>query len=82
MRANLTQEGLRELSDVDRITHRNAMTHFSYEPFPIFGGRSECTVGALRARAADHDVSTRSVAPGMVGAHAALSTDLSVPGNR
>jgi len=46
--------------DVDRMTHLNAMRNFSYDPFSVLGGRDACTVGALRARAADHDVSIRS----------------------
>ena len=36
--------------DVDRITHLNAMKHFSFDPFTTLGGREACTVGALRAR--------------------------------
>ncbi len=36
-------------------------------------------MGALRANAAGHDVAIRSVRPDMVGAHAALATDLYVP---
>jgi hypothetical protein len=62
--------------DVDRITHGNAMTHFSYDPFSVLGGREKCTVGALRANAADHDVSIRSTNAGKVGAHATKATDL------
>ena len=46
--------------DIDRITHLNAMRHFSYDPFSILGGRENCTVGALRANAEGHDVSIRS----------------------
>ena len=42
--------------DIDRITHLNAMRHFSYDPFTSLGGRENCTVGALRAEAAGHDV--------------------------
>jgi hypothetical protein len=65
--------------DVDRITHRNAMKHFSYDPFSILGGREQCTVGALRARAKGHDVSIRSTNASNVGRHAARSVDLAVP---
>jgi predicted TIM-barrel fold metal-dependent hydrolase len=44
--------------DVERITHRNAMRAFSYDPFATTP-REQATVGALRARAAGHDVSIR-----------------------
>jgi predicted TIM-barrel fold metal-dependent hydrolase len=66
--------------DIDRVTHLNAMKHFSYDPFTALGGRESCTVGALRARAAGHDVSIRSTNASRVGKHAARSVDLSVPG--
>jgi hypothetical protein len=39
-------------------------------------------VGALRARAAGHDVSMRSVAADKVGQHATRSVDLATPGVR
>ena len=38
--------------EIDRITHLNAMRAFSFDPF-AHRPREECTVGALRARAAD-----------------------------
>ena len=57
------------------------MKHFSFDPFPPQGGRENCTVGALRARAAGHDVAIRSVRPDMVGQHASRAVDLAVPGN-
>ena len=57
------------------------MKHFSYDPFAAQGGKQNCTVGALRARAKGHDVSTRSVRADKVGQHAVRSVDLSVPGN-
>jgi hypothetical protein len=41
--------------DIDKITHLNAMRHFSYDPFAV-RRREQCTVGALRAQAADVDV--------------------------
>ena len=65
--------------DIDQITHLNAMKHFNYDPFSALGGKENCTVGALRASAVGHDVAIRSVRPDMVGAHAALATDLFVP---
>jgi hypothetical protein len=66
--------------DIDRITHGNAMTHFSYDPFSVLGGREPCTVGALRASAKGHDVSIRSVNASNVGHHATRAVDLAVPG--
>jgi predicted TIM-barrel fold metal-dependent hydrolase len=44
--------------EVDKVTHLNAMRHFRYDPFSVLP-REECTVGALRARAAGVDVSPR-----------------------
>jgi predicted TIM-barrel fold metal-dependent hydrolase len=46
--------------DIDRVTHLNAMKQFHYDPFTVLGGKEKCTVGALRAKAAGHDVSVRS----------------------
>jgi predicted TIM-barrel fold metal-dependent hydrolase len=46
--------------EVDRITHANAMRLFQYDPLSR-RAREECTVGALRAQAADVDVSVRSL---------------------
>jgi hypothetical protein len=40
--------------EVDRITHLNAMTNFSYDPFSHIP-REQATVGALRARATGVD---------------------------
>jgi hypothetical protein len=40
--------------DIDRITHRNAMRNFQYDPFAHLP-REQCTVGALRAQATDVD---------------------------
>jgi hypothetical protein len=42
---------------VDRITHRNAMAHFSFDPFAV-RPRESCTVEALRTEAADVDTVT------------------------
>jgi hypothetical protein len=67
--------------DIDRITHLNAMKHFSFDPFTTLGGKQNCTVGALRAQAEGHDVSQRSVKPENVGKHATRALDLPVPGN-
>ena len=46
--------------DIDRITHLNAMRHYSYDPFTVLGGKENCTVGALRQKAMGHDVSIQS----------------------
>ena len=42
----------------DRITHLNAMQHYSFDPFAI-RPREQCTAGALRAEATDVDTVTR-----------------------
>jgi len=49
-------EGLSD-EEIDKITHRNAMRHFQYDPFAHMA-REECTVGALRARATHVDVTS------------------------
>jgi predicted TIM-barrel fold metal-dependent hydrolase len=45
--------------EVDKITHLNAMRIFSFDPFAHIA-RDQATVGALRARATDVDLSFRS----------------------
>lgn len=45
--------------EINKITHENAMRWYSYDPFAHIP-KEEATVGALRAKAADHDVSIRS----------------------
>ncbi len=45
--------------EVAKITHENAMRWYSFDPF-VHRAKSDCTVGALRAQAAGHDVSIRS----------------------
>jgi hypothetical protein len=45
-------------AEVDKITHRNAMRIFGFEPFAV-RPREKCTVAALRAEATDVDVSLR-----------------------
>lgn len=47
-------------TDIDRITHANAMRHFHYDPFAVLGGRENCTVGALRESVAGRDIGLRS----------------------
>jgi hypothetical protein len=51
-------EGLSD-EEIDKITHLNAMVHFSYDPF-AHRERAECTVGALRRQALGHDVSVQA----------------------
>jgi predicted TIM-barrel fold metal-dependent hydrolase len=43
--------------EIDLITHQNAMRLFRFDPIGPMGGRENCTVGALRDRAAGHDTS-------------------------
>jgi hypothetical protein len=42
--------------EIDKITHRNAMRAFHYDPFRHIP-RDQATVGALRTKAAGRDVS-------------------------
>ena len=60
--------------EIDRITHRNAMRIFQYDPFAHIP-REKCTVGALRASAAGHDVTIRGRA-GRAEAKRTTATDL------
>ena len=54
-------ESLAGLSDQDiaKLTHENAMRFFRFDPF-AYRAREQCTVGALRADAADWDISVKS----------------------
>ena len=45
--------------DIDKMTHENAMRWYSFDPFAHMA-KEESTVGALRRRAAGHDVSVMS----------------------
>ena len=45
--------------ELDKITYQNALRWYSYDPFAHVP-KAEATVGALRAKAAGHDVSIRS----------------------
>jgi len=73
----LLDKTLHGLSDqeVAKVTHLNAMRHFSYDPFSVIP-KEQCTVGALRQRAAGHDISIRSTNRSKVGAHATRAMDL------
>jgi predicted TIM-barrel fold metal-dependent hydrolase len=50
--ARLTDE------QINKITHENAIRHFSFDPFSV-RSRERCTVAALRAEAPDVDTVTR-----------------------
>jgi predicted TIM-barrel fold metal-dependent hydrolase len=62
-------------ADIDRISHLNAMRHFSYDPFS-FIPKEEATVGALRKRAAGHDVSIQSRVKRFSGPTSTKAADL------
>ena len=46
-------------ADIAKMTHENAMRWYSFDPFAHMP-KEESTVGALRKRAAGHDVSVMS----------------------
>jgi len=46
--------------DIDKISHLNAMRCYGFDPFSV-RPRERCTVGALRAEAADVDIQVRSM---------------------
>ncbi len=62
--------------EIAKISHENAIRHFRFDPF-AHRPPEQCTVGALRAEAADVDVTPRSV--GNKGPKMTMSTDL-LPG--
>jgi predicted TIM-barrel fold metal-dependent hydrolase len=45
--------------EINQMTHENAMRFFRFDPYSI-RPREKCTVGALRAEAAGHDVSIKA----------------------
>lgn len=55
-------ENFTGLSDelIEKFTHRNAMNFFAFDPFAILG-KENCTVAALRARAAHVDTAVKEV---------------------
>ncbi|MEY2434664.1 MAG: hypothetical protein QOC92_4389 [Acidimicrobiaceae bacterium] len=63
--------------DIDKISHLNAMRHFRFDPFSV-RPREECTVGALRrkAAAAGVDISPLSVESRRTGPRDTSSTFL------
>jgi hypothetical protein len=44
-------------TEIEKISHENAMRLFQYDPFTMLGGKDHCTVGALRAQAEGWDIS-------------------------
>jgi Amidohydrolase len=58
--------------EVNKITHLNAMREYQFDPF-VKRSRANCTVGALRAEAADVDVAIRSMNRVSSGAMSAAS---------
>jgi hypothetical protein len=60
-------------SEIEKMTYRNAMRHYRFEPFANVA-KEACTVGALRARAADVDVSP--VSKGKRAVHDTKASDL------
>jgi hypothetical protein len=46
--------------EINAMTHENALRHYRFDPFAT-RSREDSTVGALRARATDVDITPRSV---------------------
>jgi predicted TIM-barrel fold metal-dependent hydrolase len=69
-----TLHGLTD-EQIAKVSHQNAMRHFGFDPFSVMP-KEQCTVGALRQRAAGHDTSIRSTNRSKVGAHATRAMDL------
>jgi predicted TIM-barrel fold metal-dependent hydrolase len=71
----LLSKSLAEVPDdeIDKMTHLNTMRHYQFDPFAI-RPREKCTVGALRAEAADVDIAIRSL--GRQNAGGMSATDL------
>jgi hypothetical protein len=72
-------QSLRGLTDseVDKVTHLNAMRQFHYDPFTVLGGRANCTVGTLRKQVEGHDVTIRAQRrEGDDGSHSTNAADL------
>ncbi len=47
-------------AQINKVSHANVMREYNYDPFSILGGRANCTVGALRAKATHVDTSIRA----------------------
>ena len=50
-------------AELNKITHENAMRWYHFDPFAI-RPKERCTVGALRAEVAGHDVSEHAMLTG------------------
>ena len=63
--------------ELNKITYENAMRWYSYDPFSVTP-KAEATVGALRAKAAGHDVSVRAFDRGRIerSGHGVTSADI------
>ena len=68
---DITSAGLSS-TDIENITHRTAMRWFDYDPFEHVA-KEAATVGALRHRAAGHDVATRSMGRGVMAGGSGLN---------
>jgi predicted TIM-barrel fold metal-dependent hydrolase len=64
--------------DIDRISHLNAMRHYSFDPFSV-APREHCTVGALRSKAEGHDTSVQATGSSSRPDHAMLAAEFAVP---
>ena len=59
-------------AELDKMTHENAMRWYHFDPFASIP-REQCTVGALRASVAGHDVSVHSMDQGRHAGAGAMS---------
>jgi hypothetical protein len=64
--------------DIDRISHLNAMRHYSFDPFSVTP-RQQCTVGALRSKVAGHDTSIQATGSASSSDHNMLAAEFAVP---
>jgi predicted TIM-barrel fold metal-dependent hydrolase len=61
--------------ELNKITHENAMRWYRFDPFSI-RPKERCTVSALRAEAAGHDVAVRSMSDRHKERHVTSLTEL------
>jgi hypothetical protein len=61
-------------NEINQMSHENAMRHFRFDPF-AHRPKESCTVGALRAEAADVDVAPKSAGK-LRSEHKTKATDL------
>jgi predicted TIM-barrel fold metal-dependent hydrolase len=59
-------------ADLDKMTHENAMRWYRFDPFTHIA-REQCTVGALRASVAGHDVSIHAMDQGRYAGAATMN---------